>query len=72
MKNWIIIDWGKVPKTGHNTTDFTCVSCGEASRLPVVGLAIAQIDRGLVFDQSPHAVPDRIRCPRCRHTQGIT
>ncbi|WP_316411306.1 hypothetical protein [Mesoterricola sediminis] len=44
----------------------TCLGCGAEAELPVVGLAIAQIHQGLVFDIGPHAVPKRIQCRRCR------
>lgn len=66
MKTWKIIDRGKVPDPAPNTAMLTCLGCGDEAALPVVGVAIAQIGQGLVFDSGNRILPPVIRCRNCR------
>ena len=64
---WVVIDPGVVPADARKT-EFTCTSCGVDAMLPVVGVPIAQVHDGLVFDPGEHAMPVTIRCPACGRT----
>ena len=66
ISNWIIIDRGSVPKRAIKK-EYTCMTCGEESLLPMVGSPIAQIGQGIVFDIGTYSMPKTIRCPHCRH-----
>ena len=67
MKNWKILDRGKVPETGAKTIGVDCQNCGEESRMPILGQPIAQRpDGGIIFDTGPSALPKEIGCPHCR------
>lgn len=61
---WDVLDYGTVPKDA-SVIEYTC-ECGYDAELPVVGMAIAQIEMGLVFDQAGYAIPPKIRCRKCR------
>jgi rubredoxin len=65
-RRWKIIKRGSVPERA-NKISFACPHCLEEAELPVVGLPLAQIAGGLVFDIGPKALPDEIQCPACRH-----
>ena len=62
---WRIIDRGGVPKIS-NHVEFHCCECGHDAELPVSGLAMAQINQGIIFDFGKHAVPKIIQCRKCR------
>jgi hypothetical protein len=62
---WKIIDRGKVPALSR-TIEFTCTTCGHDAQLPILGLAMAQIEMGIVFDIGIHAMPRLIQCRKCR------
>ncbi len=62
---WKIIDRGRVPEISPHV-ELTCLSCGHEAELPVLGLAIAQLDFGIVFDIGDHAMPAEIQCRKCR------
>lgn len=64
-RTWDVIDAGEVP-AGAATFEFTCPNCGREADLPHVGLVLAQIEDGLVFDIGPQALPKEIRCRSCR------
>jgi predicted RNA-binding Zn-ribbon protein involved in translation (DUF1610 family) len=64
MADWIVIDRGRVP-VGARRVEFTCVDCGHEALLPVLGLPIAQIENGIVFDPGDHGMPAAIECPAC-------
>jgi hypothetical protein len=64
---WKVIDRGKVPDPAPNEAMLTCLDCGAEAALPVVGIAIAQLHQGLVFDVGEHAIPRAIQCRRCHH-----
>ena len=63
---WKIINRGTVPDPAPNTVSYTCMGCMREADLPVVGLAIAQVDSGLVFDVGPMDTPRVIQCRHCR------
>lgn len=65
---WKILDMGAVPDPSPNHVLYVCLGCLHEADLPVVGVAIAQIDQGLVFDPGPHAMPKAIQCRKCRRT----
>jgi hypothetical protein len=62
---WKIIDRGKVPKIARQI-DLHCCECGHDALIPVVGLAMAQVGQGIVFDIGGHAIPPVIQCRKCR------
>jgi hypothetical protein len=64
---WKIVDRGEVPEQAPSIV-FACPGCGHDAELPVIGLPIAQVGGGLVFDSAPHATPLTIQCRRCRRT----
>ncbi len=47
---------------------YTCPGCGQDAELPVVGLPIAQVAGGIVFDIGRNALPKKIMCRKCRRT----
>lgn len=68
---WKVIDRGNVPDPAPNHVMYTCIHCMREAELPVVGVALAQIGAGLVFDTSNHAMPRVIRCRKCRRTYEL-
>jgi ribosomal protein S27E len=64
MRTWKILDLGDVPEDSAVTV-LTCVRCGTEAAIPVVGVAIAQVDAGLVFESSPYQTPRMIQCRKC-------
>jgi hypothetical protein len=68
---WKILDYGDVPENTR-LVSYTCAGCGSESGLPVVGLPVAQIDGGIVFDPGKHAMPRKIQCRRCRRTFEVS
>ena len=62
---WKIIDRGEVPERA-GTVEYDCPACGREALLPVLGLPIAQIGAGIVFDTGKHAMPAVIQCRHCR------
>jgi len=69
MNNWKIIDRGKVPENAA-TIVYSCPGCGSDAKLPIVGLPIAQIGDGVVFDSDKHSMPKIIQCRKCRRRYG--
>ena len=63
--SWKVIGRGCVPD-GAPTVLYTCTGCGKEARLPVLGLPVAQVQAGIVFDNGIFALPDTIQCRRCR------
>jgi hypothetical protein len=61
---WKIIDRGRVPELSAHV-DYTC-ECGHEAQMPVLGLPMAQIGTGIVFDIGKHAMPKIIQCRKCR------
>lgn len=69
MPTWDVIDRGDVPEgLSARSMEYTCIHCGYEAELPVLGLPLAQIGQGIVFDRSPYAMPRTIRCRKCRRT----
>jgi DNA-directed RNA polymerase subunit RPC12/RpoP len=66
VKTWKIIDRGGVPELALSI-DYTCMHCGREAELPVVGLALAQIDSAVVFDIGHYEMPAVIQCRKCGH-----
>lgn len=67
MRNWKIIDRGKVPEPPTDTIGYACRGCGQSALLPVLGVPIAETDDGgVIFDDANYALPKRIACPHCR------
>ena len=64
-KTWDILDYGEVPEDAPKL-EFTCENCGTDADLPHLGVAIAQVGAGIVFDTEKYAMPARIRCRACR------
>ncbi len=71
VTEWRILDMGDLPEECHEI-DYTCLNCLTESKLPVVGLVIAQSHSSLVFDPGPRQLPKRIRCPVCRSTLELS
>ena len=65
MRTWKVIEWGRVPQSAA-TIEYGCPDCGYEALLPVLGIVIADLGHGLVFDVGPHALPDEVQCRRCR------
>lgn len=65
MGEWKIIDRGNVPENA-GTIVYACPGCGTDASLPALGLPIAQIGDGVVFDNNKHSLPKIIQCRRCR------
>ena len=68
---WKVIDRGKVPDPAPNHIMYACMNCMREAELPVVGVALAQINSGLVFDSDEHAMPAVIECRKCRHSYEL-
>jgi hypothetical protein len=67
LANWRVLRYGAdFDRNSARMVSLTCLGCGHDADLPVVGLAIAQIGQGLVFDIGPRDTPKEIQCPRCR------
>lgn len=64
MRTWKILDLGDVPEDSAVTV-LTCVRCGTDATIPVVGVAIAQVGAGLVFESKPYKTPRMIQCRKC-------
>ncbi len=64
-KTWKILKRGRVPEQSL-TVEFTCPSCGREAMLPVLGLPMAQIHGGIVFDIGDYAMPSVVQCRACR------
>ena len=62
---WKILKRGDVPQFARSI-EFMCVKCGHEALLPVVGLALAQVNMTLVFDRGRYAMPLLIECRHCR------
>ena len=62
-KTWKILDRGEVPRV-TNVIEYHC-ECGVDAMLPVSGLAIAQLGKGLVFDRGPYSMCKVIQCRSC-------
>lgn len=62
---WDIIDFGKVPEKAK-TLMFSCPGCEREALLPVVGVPLAEMSGGIVFDIGACAMPREIRCRKCR------
>lgn len=68
LANWRVIRYGaEFDRKSARPISLTCLACGHDADVPVVGLAIAQLGQGLVFDVGPQDVPQEIQCPRCRN-----
>ena len=67
-KDWIIISDDQPDARLARSVNLTCMNCLEESAIKVVGLALAQVEMGLVFDSSEYQMPQTIRCPHCRST----
>lgn len=65
--SWKVIDRGEVPDPPDNQAEFVCPDCGWEALLPVLGIPMAQLHSGIVFDIGRHAMPRVIECRRCRH-----
>jgi hypothetical protein len=63
LPSWVIIDRGQIPNDAQEI-EYTCVACGHDALLPVVGIAIAQTQSGIVFDCGGE-MPPIIECPHC-------
>ena len=63
---WRILEIGWPDGTLTSEVTFACPHCGWEADMPVVGLAIAQMEGGLIFDTGNHAVPHQIQCRSCR------
>jgi hypothetical protein len=62
---WKILNRGRVPKQTRQIF-FTCLKCGHDAVLPVLGIPMAQIGQGIVFDIGDYAMPKIIECRKCR------
>ena len=62
---WRVVDYGRVP-TDAETMDFQCPGCGHIAQLPVLGIPLAELTCGVVFDHGDHALPQVIACRKCR------
>ena len=63
---WKIIDRGNVPRSAARMISFHCCNCGHDAELPVVGLPMAQVGQGIVFDLGRHEAPAIVQCRKCR------
>ena len=63
VKTWKILDRGEVP-SGAPSLEFDC-QCGRSAMLPAIGLPLAQMGAGIVFDIGRHALPALIQCRKC-------
>ena len=70
MRTWKILDRGEVPEPATKAL-MTCVSCGTEASIPVVGMAIAQVGQGLVFDRGTYHMPHVIQCRTCRKVMEL-
>ncbi len=66
LENWRILKWGKFDRKLAREMMFTCTVCWHDAKLPVIGLPLAQLEDGVVFDTGTHDMPSEIQCPRCR------
>ena len=65
MRKWRILDRGDLPEDGLRLIQYYCVKCRKDSTLAVVGLPLAQIEDGLVFE-GDSVLPRKIEGPYCR------
>lgn len=49
-------------------TEYMCLECMNESLLGVVGIPLAQLGCGIVFNNHKHWMPKTIRCPHCKAT----
>lgn len=69
ISTWAVLDRGDVPEgDGARMIEYECAHCGHEAELPVLGLPLAQLGHGVVFDTGRHAMPRVIRCRNCRRT----
>lgn len=68
---WKILDRGTVPDPAPNSVVYTCMHCMREADLPIVGVPLAQLDAGLVFDTDVHAMPKAIECRKCRNRYDL-
>lgn len=72
MRNWKVLDFGSVQPEKARKIEFTCMNCMRDALLPVIGIVLAQIDSGLVFDTcGSHSMPKQIQCPHCRKQMEV-
>lgn len=64
VKTWKVLDYGQVPEDA-TPVEFGCV-CGHEAFVPVLGRPLAQSGMGLVFGTEGGALPDSIKCRKCR------
>lgn len=65
-ERWRILKYGAFDRNLARDVSYTCVACGHDAMLPVIGLPLAQLEQGIVFDVGPRGMPAEIQCPRCR------
>ena len=63
---WRILDPGEVPVGDGRLVMFACPHCGKEAKLPVLGVPLAQVGEGIVFDPGHRAIPKAIQCRFCR------
>ena len=68
---WKVVNRGRVPALAPNHAMYTCLGCMHEASLPVVGVAIAQIGQGLIFDPGDHAAPRTVQCRKCRRNYEL-
>lgn len=61
---WKIVNRGGIPEDAE-TIEFECPGCGKEALLPIVGLPLAQLSGGVIFDGA-HVMPPEIQCRVCR------
>jgi len=64
QRTWKVLERGRVPE-GARLTEYTC-ECGHDAMLPVLGVPLAQLGQGIVFDRGPYAMPEVVQCRNCR------
>ncbi len=68
-KTWKILDRGNLPPNS-GAIDYTCTACLNEAKLPALGLPLAQIQAGIVFD-GDSALPSLIQCRHCRRVYEL-
>lgn len=63
---WRILELPDPPPQWTGSIMYSCPGCGKEALLPIVGLAIAQIGAGLVFEPGSKLIPKTIQCRFCR------
>lgn len=64
MRTWKVLSGDKPPDT--HDVELQCLGCGTGALVPVVGIPIAQLHQGLVFDSGVYWMPSKIQCRHCR------